>query len=543
MARTNGGLRNRTTDRPRIVIVGGGFGGVAVAQELERLVRPIQAEIHLISRENFFLFNPMLPDVAGGSIEPHHILNSLRQLCPRTTVSVGVVRRMDFERKLVEFVHGPREDLEEVPFDYLVLAFGAVSNFSELTGMAQHALGLKTVGDALRLRNHVVSMLEEADVEPDPERRRQLTSFVVVGGGFSGVETVAELNDFVHGALRHYRRIASSDVRVVLVHAMPRILPELSEHLALAAMKRLQQRGVEVRLNAMLDGCTEGEAILKGGEEIVTRTLVCTIGTASNPLLALLPCEKDERGRIKVNEFLEVVGLHNVWALGDCAAIPNRVTGALAPPTAQFAQREGKVVAHNVAATLTGRPRQGFGYGGLGQFVSVGHRFAVGNIMGVGVSGFVGWWLWRTVYLFKLPGLSRKARVAIDWMLDLLFGRDIVHVQPPGGERVGRAHYLPGDFILRQGDATDFFYILVEGEAEVIRAEPDGRERVLQHLEAGDHFGDMALLEGRDRHRASVRALTPVNVLTMGREDFTLLARRWESLQEALDEAMKERPR
>ncbi|MSQ23864.1 MAG: cyclic nucleotide-binding domain-containing protein [Chloroflexi bacterium] len=502
---------------PRVVIVGGGFAGVAVAQELEKQLPRGAADVQLISKDNFFVFQPMLPEVAGGSIEAHHILNSLRQLCPHTTVSLGTVSSIDMDNKSLEFIHGTHEYHTTVPYDYLVLAFGSVTNFSELTGMAQHALGLKTVGDALYLRNHILSMLEEADVEVDPARRREMLTFVVVGGGFSGVETVAELNDFVRGATRFYSRIHPEDVRVVLVHAGARILPELSEELGAIAMKRLVQQDVDVRLNSMLGACTQSEAILKGGEEIATRTLVCTIGAAANPLLATTDCPKDERGRIKVNEFLEVEGRPEVWALGDCTAVPNQATGVLAPPTAQFAQREGKLVARNIAAAVKGQgSRESFHHPGLGQFVAVGRRFAVANVLGMNVSGFLAWWLWRSVYLMKLPGLSRKVRVAIDWTLDLVFGRDIVDMQLARADRVGRQHYEPGDFVLRQGEPVGLFYVIIEGEAEVARQLPDGTETVLAHLGTGDHFGEMALLQHRERHSASVRALTTLNVLTPG---------------------------
>lgn len=544
MQSPDGDSRNGAPTRPRVVIIGGGFAGVAVARELDKALPRGAADVQIISKDNFFVFQPMLPDVAGGSIEPHHILNSLRQLCPRTTVSVGTVRSVDVVAKTVEFVHGPREDHSVVPYDHLVLAFGSVTNFSELTGMAQHALGLKTVGDALFLRNHIVSLLEEADVETDPDRRREMLTFVVVGGGFSGVETVAEVNDFLLGAIKHYPRIRPYEVRVVLVHSGARLLPELTEDLSEAATRHLYRQGVEIRLNAMLNACTPSEAILRDGSEIPTRTLVCTIGTAANPLLSSLDVPKDERGRIKVNEFLQVLDRPGIWALGDCTAVPNRATGTLAPPTAQFAQREGKLVARNIASAIQGAGiRRAFDYPGMGQFVAVGHRFAVANILGYRVSGFVAWWLWRTVYLTKLPSLSRKARVAIDWTLDLLFGRDLVHVQLSRVDRVGRAHYEPGDYILRQGDSVDAFYILVEGEAEVIRHDPDGTEAVLAHLEAGDHFGEMAMLQHRDRRSASVRCLTAVNVLTMGRDDFNLLANRWESLQASLESVADERVR
>ena len=442
---TNGHVNGQV--RPRVVIIGGGFAGVNVAQQLDKILPKNTADIHLISSDNFFLFQPMLPEVAGGGLEPQHILNPLRQLCPRATVSVGRVDQIDFEQKTVEFVHDPHDTRSRVSYDYLVLAVGGATNFSELSGMAQHALGFKTVGDALYLRNHIIHALEEADEESDPVRRKELLTFVVVGGGFSGVETVAEINDLLHDAVRHYSRIATTDLNVILIHGTPRILPELGEELAQLATRRLESQGVDVRLNQVLQACTEHEAVLKGGEIIFAHTLVCTVGASPNRLLSGLDCGRDERGRLTVNEYLELDGQTGAWALGDCTAVPNRATGALAPPTAQFAQREAKVVAQNIAHTITGRgEKKPFAYGGLGQFVAVGHRYAVADIKGLKVSGFIGWFMWRSVYLFKLPGVARKVRVAIDWTLDLIFGRDIVEVQLARAERLGesegRAHHL-----------------------------------------------------------------------------------------------------
>jgi NADH:ubiquinone reductase (H+-translocating) len=524
----------------RIVILGGGFAGVAVARQLERRLPKGAADVTLLSRENFMLFHPMLPEVGGAGIEPHHILSSLRQLCSRTTVTIGIVEDIDVDRREVSFAHGPHEAIDTISYDMLVLAQGAVTNFSELTGMAQHALGLKTIGDALFLRNHVINMMEEADTETDTEHDKALLTFVVAGGGFSGVETVAELNDFVRQACRHYRRIDPRQIRVVLLHAGERILPELNPRLAAFAQRLLQRRGVEIRLNTMLNGATECEAILKDGEIIPTRTLVSTIGTASNPLNAKLPLRQDTRGRLQVTPELRFAEYPEVWALGDCAAVPNGATGGLAPPTAQFAQREGKLVADNIVAVLRNEQPRPFSYPGLGQFVSLGHRSAVAEVLGVKLSGFIAWFMWRTVYLEKLPGLSRKFRVAADWTLDLIFGRDITQLPLARGERVGRAHYEAGDAIVEEGEAGDLFYVITEGEVEVTRHGSDGVDTTITRLHQGDYFGEMALMKSGKRN-ATVRAVTPVNVLTLGRDDFTVLAKNWAGLREVLLAVARER--
>lgn len=526
--------------RKRILILGGGFGGVATAQELQKRLPRNSFEIHLVSQENFSLFTPMLPEVAGGGIETRHILNPLRQACPNAIVTIGLVVDIDLQRRSVTVVRGWHQDRDELAYDYLVIALGAVTNFSEVNGMAQHAFSLRTLGDALYIRNHVIAMLEEADSEDDPARRREQLTFVVAGGGFSGVETMAELRDLIRGAARHYRRINPREIRLVLLHMMDRLLPELSEDLGAFALRSLERSGVEVRLRTLLAGATESEALIKDADDIPTRTLICTVGTAANPALASLACKKDERGRIVVTPSLEVEGWPGVWALGDCAAVPLAGSDRPAPPTAQFALREGTLVARNVAAAIRGGERSSFTYKGLGQFVSLGHRNAVVEAPGgIKLSGFLAWWMWRTYYLGRLPGLSRKMRVAFDWSLDLVFGRDITQLPLSRGQRIGRFHYEAGDIIVRQGDPADLFYVIAEGEVEIVRAGPGEGDTVIAKLGTGEYFGEMALLGGSGKRSATVRALTAVNLVTLGRDDFTLLARSWSSLHAQLQEGMR----
>ncbi len=416
-----------TTRAKRIVIVGGGFGGVYAALHLEKIfARDESIEIVLLSDENFLLFTPMLPEVPSSSIEAKHIISPLRVFFRKVKFQNSEVHAIDLERRTVMVSHCLACPGRELEFDSLVLALGSTTNFYGLPGVAENALPMKTLSDAMSLRNHVIAVFEHADQESEPKTRKSMLTFVVAGGGFAGTETVAELHDFAYTARRFYPNVRPEEVRVILVHHGPRIMPEISERLADYALRKLQKRGVEVFLNTGVMAATSGWVELTNGETIPTQTLVWTAGVSSHPLLANIPCARNKRGQITVNGYLEVPGCPGVWALGDCAEIPNPQTDQPYPPTAQNATREGKIVAENIAAYIRGARKREFKYKPLGVLASLGRRSAVAEICTFRFSGFFAWWLWRTIYLFKLPGLERKVRVALDWTLDLFFQRDIV---------------------------------------------------------------------------------------------------------------------
>lgn len=319
---------------------------------------------------------------------------------------------------------------EAVPFDQLVLALGSVSNYFGLPGVAEHALTIKSLADATALHAHVIDKLEHADLQHDPAARRQLLTFVVAGGGFAGVETPAELNDFVRGAKRFYPNVSPDDVRMVLIHSGKRILPEVSEALSAYALKKLRSRGVEVLLETRVLGCTASAVQLSTGVELPTNTFIWAAGAAPSPILDRLDLPRTKTGRIEVDAAMAVKGRPGIWAVGDSAAIPDLVTSGMCPPTAQYALRQGKCLAKNIAASMHGEETQPFRFKAIGLLAGLGHRSAVAEILGMKFSGFIAWWLWRTVYLMKLPGFERKLRVAIDWTLDLFFARDIVYLRP-----------------------------------------------------------------------------------------------------------------
>jgi NADH dehydrogenase len=506
----------------RIVILGGGFGGVYAALELEKLVgRDPNVEIHLVSRENYLVFQPMLPEVISGSIGILDTITPIRRLCPRTTLYTRAVERIDLGRRRVTAAAGFGTGQCHLEYDHLIIALGNVTSFSGQPGLAEHALPFKYLGDALALRNRIIHVLEEADIEHDPEMRRRLLTFVVAGGGFSGVEAVAEVNDFVRAVARSFRTICVEELRVILLHAGPLILPELPASLAQFAQRLLARRGVEIRLNTRLHGATAEAALLDGGERIPTRTLVSTVPSAPNPVVAALPIAK-EKGRVVVGPELEVPGQPGVWAVGDCAWIKDAKTGEPCPPTAQHAIREARCVARNVVATLRNTPRRAFAFKALGKMGALGHHSAVAEVFGVKLSGFVAWWLWRTIYLMKLPGLDRKIRVAADWTLDLFLPPDIVQLKTDRAFTIQREHYEPGQTVFREGDRGDWLYVVVNGEVEIAQRGAGTGETVLRRLGPGDCFGEIALVREGPR-TATARCLSRVDILAVDRDAFQAL--------------------
>ena len=377
----------------------------------------------------------MLAEVAGSSLEPSHISTPLRTSLHRTEFIRARVTGVDLENRKVKLDAGATggESCEsELSYDHIVFALGAVSNYLGLSNVQRLAFDFKSLIDAIRIRNHVIEMFERADRERDPEARQALLTFVVAGGGFAGAELAGALNDFSRGILADYPNLRNGEVRVVLAHSRDRILPELSESLARYAQTRMEMRGVEFRLNTRLSDAREGVVVLSDGE-IPAETLVWTAGTAPNPLTKTLSLEKDKRGALIVDEDLSVPGYAGVWARGDCAAVMDAKTDKPCPPTAQFALREAATLAKNIRASLEGRPTKGFHFDSLGALCVVGHQTACAELTipfarskSMRFSGLLAWFMWRGIYLGKLPSLERKIRVLVDWTVELFFPKDIV---------------------------------------------------------------------------------------------------------------------
>jgi NADH dehydrogenase len=528
--------------RTRVLVLGGGFAGVYAAQHLEKaLGRRDDVEVALVSKENYFVFQPMLPEVISGSIGLTDTVSPLRRLLPRTEIHVREIESIDLERKVVMTSPGFRPHAHTIEYDHLVIALGNVTDFRGLRGLPEHALPFKNLADALHLRSRVIRALEEAAIEDDdPELRRQLLTFVVAGGGFSGVEVAAELNDFVRRVARNYRGLDPGEIRVVLIHSQDRILPEVAEKLALFAQRILTRRGVEIRLNVRLEAATGEEAVLAGGERIPTRTLVSTVPSSPHPLIEVLGLPRNKSGRLIVDRFLRVEGRDDVWALGDCAQVP-APGGGYSPPTAQHAIRQAKSAAHSIVAALRGGEPRAFAFAGLGRMGSLGHRSAVAEIFGLHVSGFLAWWMWRTIYLMKMPGWGRRLKVASSWTLDLLLPPELVELKLAGSMGMAQEHFEPGQEVFHQGDLGDRMYIVVSGAAEVVRRD-GARDVVLAEIGPGEYFGEMALLNQTTRG-ATVRCTAPMNALSLPKRELGVLAAHLPELRESLDALMSRRAR
>jgi NADH dehydrogenase FAD-containing subunit len=400
----------------RAIVLGGGFGGVAAARHL---AKSDDLEVLLLSRTNFLTYTPFLADVAGGTLAVVHAVPPIRMMAPRARVEVAEVRAVDISSQSV-LVTLPDGSSETREFDYLVIALGAVTNFRHGAGSAEFGLPLYSVADAFVLRNHVLEMLELAEASDDPAERRELLTFVFCGGGFSGVEGAAAVRDLVHGARRYFKTIRPDEPRFVLAPHGDRLLAQIDEKLGEYVVRRLTRRSVEVKLGVGVTDITARAATLSTGEVVPTRTVLWAAGIEVNPLLQGIDLPKDEHGALKVGGDLRVDGHDNVFALGDCAAVPKTGGAGFYAPTAQNAIREGPVVARNLLSVLHGeRPERLFDYKPVGSLASLGHREAVAQVKGVKISGFLAWLMWRGVYLGKLPRFSRKFQVAVDWLGDL----------------------------------------------------------------------------------------------------------------------------
>ena len=418
-----------------IVIVGAGFGGMTVARTLADLLpADDDADIVLVDRNDFLLFTPMLTEVAGGELDGRHIVASPRQLSPRIRFEQGMVERIDLASKSI-VVRSPIDPsrTRTITADQLVIALGSTPNYHHISGVQDHSLPMKTVTDAVGVRNRILRCLEAAHIEADTNVRRQLLTFVVAGGGFTGVETIAALNDLARSAVGAFDNLQPDDITTVLVDPGSRLLQEVSADLATYAQEKLEQRGVHVRLTTKITSADATGVGIDPGDRIAARTLVWAGGVSPNPLIATLDCQRGHHDGVVVEPSCAVVGHPGVWALGDCAEIPKPDANGSYAPTAQNATREGALVARNIVAMLCGGPQQPFTFRPIGEVALVGRHAGVATLYGHRFSGVLAWAMWRAIYIAKMPSLAQQSRIVLDWLLDAMFGRIIADVpfDPP----------------------------------------------------------------------------------------------------------------
>jgi len=437
--------RRRDGSNPtRIVILGGGFAGLHVARELSRLRAGSASndgerdvELVLVNRENYFVFQPLLTHILSASAQPTHVVVPLRRMLPDVNVEVAEVTEIDTERRTVRLLRRHLDEPIEIGYDAAVVALGSVTNLSHVPGMAEHAIPLRTLGDAFFCRNHVLDLLEAADLETDPVERERLLSFVVVGGGATGVEVATALEELVTAAAATIRYPSRLRPVVRLVHSRARLLPETGDRLGRYATRKVAETGVRLVLGRRIASVDAGGVTLDDGDRIPAAAVISTVGNAPHPVAAAMAGRHDG-GWLHPAPDLSLPGVDGVWALGDCSSVPDVVRGGRAPATAQQAVRQGTAAARNIWARLHDAPEQAFRYRDRGMLVSLGGRRAAGSVFGRSVSGFPAWLLWRGYYLSQLPSMDRRARVALDWILDAVLPRDVVQLdvhRTPGGDR------------------------------------------------------------------------------------------------------------
>jgi NADH dehydrogenase len=497
-----------------VVIAGGGFAGAYCAKAIGRAFSRGEGErrFALVAERNVLVFQPMLPEVAASSLSPVDVVNPLRQFCRGVNVLQGTINKIDIGSRTMAVDGGRFTRDHKVGFKHLVIALGSVTDMSAIPGMPEYGLPMKDVSDALRLRAAVINRLEEANLVEDAPTRRRLLTFVVVGGGYTGVETAGQMLDFIRQVHGFYSNLRSFPIRVVLIHSRDELLGEIGPELGAYARRVLVSRGVEVILNRRVSAVTARKVLLEDGTSLEANTIVTTIGNAPNPVSTDV-CKQlgvtMEKGRIPTDACMRVAGAPDIWAAGDGAAVPwdDRGVRKVSPQTAQFAFRQGELLGRNLRRVLMGADPEPFRYRYMGQLATIGERAAVAEIMGMHFKGFLAWWMWRTIYLAKLPGIVRKLRVMIDWTFDLIFPRDISQIMPAPLDAVRAIHLEAEEELFQQGAPCRAFFYLRRGSIRLSTKGLPDRE-----VGAGNVL-DQAELDTSNLWEATATAIEPSDLL------------------------------
>ena len=506
----------------KVVIIGGGFGGMFTAKKLHKLSKGA-LDIELISQINYFVYQPLLPEVAAGTLNPQDAVTPLRNFLKGVQVRLAEVTDIDFGAKQVVLLQGQRKILQRIDYDHLVITTGQAANLSLFPGFEHHSLTMKDLSDAYRLRNRIIECMEMADVTRFPDIKQHALTFVVGGGGFSGVETMGEMAEMVDRILPEYPNIQRHEIRLVMIQLGNRVLPELPEYLSEYALNQLEKRGVEVWLNTGIHSATQHALYTNDGRSVPTRTIVTTIGNGPSEFVKALPIEL-QRGHIAVSAELEVIGLSDVWSIGDAALVPLNAdleNPRYAPPTAQFAVAQAKVLAQNILRRSRGEPLATFTYKAGGMMASLGGRRGVAEIYGRRVTGIPAWLLWRAAYIAMLPGMATKIRVALDWLFDFFMPRTIVYMAESDRPATRYLDYADGEVVQRANEVPAGFYIVLSGSLTQELESANGKLEY-RELRVGDSWGSRALKEHRLTH-GTITAREETKLLLVNSGDFQRL--------------------
>lgn len=521
--------------KPKVVIIGGGFGGLFTARKLQSIGRD-ELDIELISKINYFVYQPLLPEVAAGTLNPQDAVTPLRTLLKHVHVRLAEVTGVDLDAKQVVLRQGQKKILQRVDYDHLVIATGQIANLSMFPGFEHHSLTMKDLSDAYRLRNHVIECMEMADVTRFPEIKQRALTFVVAGGGFSGVETMGELAEMIERILPQYPHIQREEVRMVLIQRGERVLPEMPARLGKYALEHLEKLGVEVWLGSGIQSATQQAVYTSDGRCLTTRTIVTTIGNGPSEFVKSLPITLD-RGRIPVTPELEVIGLKNVWAIGDAALVPLPAPIAdkdCAPPTAQSARQQAETLADNILRRHRGETLRPYKHEDLGMMASLGGNRGVAELYGVRITGLLAWLTWRVAYIGMLPGIATRIRVGLDWLFDYFMPRTIVYMAESDRPATRYLNYAKGEVVQYANELPAGFYIVLGGRLEQLLPNEQG-EQTRRELQAGDSWGSRALKEQRLTH-GKITALEDSKLLLVKSEDFQRLRNAYAPLNNLLAE-------
>jgi NADH dehydrogenase len=522
----------------RVLCLGGGYTALYLSRKLTASIRNKQVELTIVSKENFHVFHGFIAEMLAGRMQPYSILSSARRIFPPARFICAEVEAVDYDQKKVRISRRLDGKTFELEYDHVVLALGATDDLARYPGVSEHTFRLKSFWECFKMRNHLIQMLEMAEIETDPEERKKLLTFVIIGGGYGGIEVASEFREFFRQVTKKdYPHLHPDEARVLVVHSGERILPELvhtQPKLVNYAEKVLKKAGLEIHTNMRIVAATSEEAVLSDGTKIPTRTIISSAGNAMPALVKSSPFEKDDRGRIKVDATLRVPGHNNVWAAGDCAAMPHP-SGGTCPAVAIYAMMAGRQIAVNIRRLVGGKSARPYRFTGLGDACALGNGKAVSQVKGIRFYGFPAWLVWRSFFLYFVPSRERKVRIMLDWLLSPIFGREIIDVRIDEPHGVRAMMFEPGQDIIRQGDVGRTMYAIVSGEAEVIREDETRNQTVLARLKPGDHFGEIAVFQNR-RRTATVRAVTRVELISIGKQEAVALSATLKPFDDALNQ-------